>query len=142
MIVPTADDEITLDIPDTAQPAGERRWMAGDLTVELSPETATDPLSRPFDIDEWLEAFARDVGEEPEALVVTQPAPPDDVGCVASHAGTREIRMILFSHDNGDLRTARIILGNRGTEETAHRLRIRSRSRGYEKALGDILGGS
>jgi hypothetical protein len=68
-----------------------------------------------------------------------EPAAPDDIGGIAVDAAGEEIRLILFSSDNGDYRTVRVRLANAASMRAAGRIRVRSRTRRYDKALGDIL---
>jgi hypothetical protein len=139
MIIPTTDDDITLEIADGASETDMLTWSAGDLTIELSGERPTDPQSRPFDIDSWTDTVASDSGAPADAIRVAEPAAPDDIGGIALNAAGTEIRLILFSADNGDYRMARIRLASVAALAQARAIRIRSRSRGFDKALGDIL---
>lgn len=139
MIIPSSNEDITLEIPDGASETATLTWSAGDLTIELSGERPTDPQSRPFDIDEWTDAFASESGAPADSLRVAEPAAPDDIGGVALNAAGTEIRLILFSADNGDYRTARVQLAHTAALTQARTIRIRSQSRSYDKALGDIL---
>lgn len=139
MIIPSTDDDIALEIPDGASETNTLTWSAGDLTIELTGERPTDPQSRPFDIDEWTDTFASESGAPADAIRVAEPAAPDDIGGIALDGAATEIRLILFSADNGDYRTARIRLANTAALAQARAIRIRSRSRSYDKALGDIL---
>jgi hypothetical protein len=139
MIIPSIDDDITLEIADGASETDTCTWSAGDLTIELSGERPTDPQSRPFDIDEWTDMFASESGVPADAIRVAEPRAPDDIGGIALDAAGTEIRLILFSADNGDYRTARIRLANAAALARARAIRIRSQSRSYDKALGDIL---
>jgi len=139
MIIPSTDDDITLEIADGASETDALTWSVDDLTIELSGEQPTDPQSRPFDIDEWTDTFASESGAPAESIRVAEPPAPDDIGGIALDAAGTEIRLILFSADNGDYRTARVRLANTAALAQARAIRIRSQSRSYNRALGDIL---
>ena len=139
MIVPSIDDDIALEIPDGARQTGPHTWVSPDVTIEITSQQPTDPQTRPFDIDAWHEAFARESGNAPNTVRVVEPAAPDDIGGIALDAAGEEIRLILFSSDNGDYRTVRVRLASAAAMSAASTIRVRSRTRRYDKALGDIL---
>jgi hypothetical protein len=139
MVIPSIDDDIALEIPDDATRTDPHTWVRPEFTVEISSQQPTDPQTRPFDIDAWCDAFAHESGNAPNTVRVVEPAAPDDIGGIALDAAGKEVRLILFSSDNGDYRTVRVRLAGTASMSAASKIRVRSRSRRYDKALGDIL---
>ena len=133
MRIPTADAEIGFELPEDAEPTGPLTWRAADFTIELAEECPTDPLSRPFDIDDWKDGFAD------ETWTFVEPEAPRDVGCAGRNENGTEIRVILFSQDDGDYRAARITSTAPISRSLAARIGLRIASRDDGMTLADLL---
>jgi hypothetical protein len=136
MIIPAADAEIGFEVPDDLEPAGGLTWRSADLTVELSEEQPTDPLSRPFAVDDWRDGIA----DAASAAWTVIEIAPDGMGSAARNENASEIRMILFSHDDGDYRAARIVFATPPSRARLQAITVRVPSRGRAIALADLLG--